>query len=311
MRSLSLLVAITLFLSCSKKNKDSEGGGCAETPYIAPQAYSIPAWHPGGQLFIFNHVPLSGISLSPCYGPKYKFKSDSVGFYIMKKDGTGLTRVKERFYRDATWSPDGNKLLYLEGSNIFIVPFNGTKLDTAQKKLVGNTSPAIYPLFNASSDSIYFCNLTYGASNKSPLYKVALDGTGKTEIKSDEFYELSFGSNKRFYYITNGSEIWSMDQNGNDAKKEITAVAGNPEQRRNPEYYDGKIFYLSGTRLMQSGSNAPLVESNVMDFAISPQGEIIYSQFEYKVSETNKQNGVFWIMNADGSNKRQLTFNNF
>ncbi len=311
MRSLSLLVAIALFLSCSKKNKDSEGAAAPKHPILLHRL--IPSL-PGIRMVSFSSSTMCRFQVSiflPVYGPTYKFKSDSAGFYTMKKDGTGLTRVKERFYRDASWSPDGNKLLYLEGSYIFVVPFDGTKLDTAQKKLIGNASPAIYPLFNASSDSIYFCGLIYGASNQSPLYKVALDGTGKTEIKSGEFYELSFGSNKRFYYITNGREIWSMDQNGNDAKKEIIAETGNPDQRRNPEYYDGKIYYLSGTRLMQSGSNTPLVESNVMDFDISRQGEIIYSQFEYKVSETNKQNGVFWIMNADGSNKRQLTFNNF
>lgn len=309
MRSLSLLVAIALFLSCSKKNKDSEGGGCAELPYIVPQAFSLPAWHPNGQVFVFNHVPISGIDLSPCLGPVYKFKADSAGFYTMIKDGTSLTRVKERFYRDASWSPDGNKLLYLEGSYIFVIPFNGVKLDTAQRKQVATA--AIYPMFNASSDSVYYCSLTSGAGNRSYLYKVAIDGTGKTEIKSDEFYELSFGSNKRFYYITNGREIWSMDQNGTDVKKEIAIEAGNSEQRLNPEYYNGNIYYISGRKLMRSGSNTPLVESNVVDFSISPQGEIIYSQFEYKVSETNKQNGVFWIMNADGSNKRQLTFNNF
>ena len=312
MRALALLMAFALFLSCSKKNKDGEGTGCAETPYIAPQAYSFPAWHPDGNTFVFNYIPISGIETSPCHGLLYRFKIDSVGFYSMKKDRSGLTKIMDQLFRNAAWSPDGSQLTYQQGSRIYMIPFNGSTFDTAARKLVHQDN-TLYgpPFFNASSDSIYFSTIPPGASNQSTLYKIALDGTGKTAIRTAEFHDISFGSNKRFYYFIGGREIWSMDQNGNDVKKELGVQANYYEQRRSPQYYDGNIFYISGNKLMRVGSDEPLIESNVMDFAVSRQGEILYSQFEYRITETNKQNGVLWIMNADGSDKRQLTFNNF
>ena len=156
MRALMLLLSFALFLSCSKKNKDGEGGGCAETPYIAPQAFSFPAWHPDGQIFVFNYVPISGIEISPCRGPMYRFKNDSVGFYSLNKDRTGLTRIMERVFRNATWSPDGSKLAYQEGSRIFMIPFTGSGFDTAARKLVvQDNSMSPYSFFNASSDGFF------------------------------------------------------------------------------------------------------------------------------------------------------------
>ncbi|WP_127126112.1 DUF5050 domain-containing protein [Pseudoflavitalea rhizosphaerae] len=312
MRAPMLLMAFTLFLSCSKNNKDGEGNGCAETPYIAPQAYSFPAWHPDGQIFVFNYVPISGIEISPCHGPMYRFKNDSAGFYSMNQDHTGLTKIMDRVFRNASWSPDGKKILYQEGSRIYMIPFDGVSFDTAARSMVvQDNAMSPFSFFNASSDSVYFRTSPVGASTQSTLYKVSLDGNGKAPIRTGEFYDISFGSDKRFYYLTANREIWSSDQNGQDMKKEVAVETNNNEQRRNPQYHDGHIYFISGSKLMRSGNTVPIVDNYVMDFAVSPGGEILYSQFQYQVSESNKQNGVFWIMNTDGSNKRQLTFNNF
>lgn len=307
MRSLILLAAITLTLACSKKNGDGEGGGCGDSPIMTVQNYFFPSWHPNGNTLVFNYFPVSGISNSPCTGPRLTFKNDSVGLYTMNKDRSGFTRVTEYPYFYSSWSPDGTKLAWQEHGNIYLVPFDGTKLDTLHKQLVISGTFTDFPFFNAAGDSLYVHLYVTG---RITLNKVALNGN-KTALKEGTFREMSLGSNGRLYYIEDNGEIWSMNRDANDQKKEVAYVPGDYDQRRAPQYYNGDLYYVKGNRLVHTGSNTPLVESNVLDFDISSQGEIVYSQFDYKITESNKQNGVLWIMNLDGTNKRQITFNTF
>lgn len=306
MRIVLLLTAAVLIFSCSKKNKDGEGGGCGESPYIPPQAFSGPVWHPGGQIFSFTYLPIAGIKTTPCLSKMYEIKNDSVGQYFMKKDGSSLTKSLAIPFFGAAWSKDGNKFAWIETGNIYVTDFNNSTLAITNKKLIYQGSVTGAPMFNATGDSLYVYTLLSGTY---AIRRVALDASGSIEIKQGNFRELIFGPDNRFYYTNNQMEIWSMDKNGNDARSE---VAADPNQFRvNLRYYDGNIYYVNGGKLLRAGSNTPLVDSKVTSFAISPQGEIIYNQYSEGFVDDNKQNGTFWIMNADGSNKRQLTFNHY
>ena len=45
-------------------------------------------------------------------------------------------------------------------------------------------------------------------------------------------------------------------------------------------------------------------------YDISLTGEIVYGKMDYGLGY-DRQKGTLWIMNSNGSNNRQLTFNNF
>lgn len=307
MRTLLLLMAATFFFSCSKKSKNGEGDGCGESPYIPPTAYSIPIWHPGGQIFAFSYIPIAGIKSTPCRSKIYEIKNDSVGLYFMKKDGSGLTKTNDYPFRGATWSQDGTKFAWIEDGNAYLSDFNAGNLVTSNKKLIFQGTMTGNPIFNGTGDSVYLYTLLQGVP---AIRRVAIDGSGFKEIKQGSFREIILAPNNRLYYTNTPNEIWSVDKNGNDAKLELAATPAN-DFRTSIAYYNGNIYYTTDGKILRTGSNIPLVDSKVTSFGISPQGEIIYNQFDYRVSEDNKQNGTFWIMNADGSNKRQITFNHF
>lgn len=225
----------------------------------------------------------------------------------MKKDGTGLTKTNDFPYRGASWSQDGTKFAWFEDGKAFVSDFNATDLGISNKKLIFQGVLTGNPIFNAAGDSVYVYTSIQGIS---AIRRVAIDASGSTEIKQGKFREVILGSNNRLYYTNIPMEIWSMDNNGNDEKLELAATTNN-DFRTSIAYYNGNIYYTTDGKILRTGSNTPVMDSKVTSFGISPQGEIIYNQFDYRVSEDNKQNGTFWIMNADGSNKRQLTFNHF
>ena len=311
MRVLILPIAVTLLLSCSKKKNKDEVLDCFGFPALPPPAYAFPRWHPNGELFSFNHIPVIGFEQSPCLGLIYKLRYDSAGFYTLHKNGTRLAKVMEYNKWNCSWSLDGSKLMYKDPLGIFAIPFNGNAFDTAARQKINAEPGSEYLFLNEKGDSVYYQTSVPATTGHRMLKVMTLDGSGRKDIRSAEYHDISLASNNRFYYLNGNREIWSMDQNGQDIKQELANAVASYENRSLPKYYDGNIYYMNVRKLMRAGNGTVLLADNIMDFSISSKGEIIYSLFENKITESNKQNGVFWIMNADGSNKRQLTFNNF
>jgi hypothetical protein len=83
--------------------------------------------------------------------------------------------------------------------------------------------------------------------------------------------------------------------------------------RSSPKYYQGKLFFQDiGLLCTSVVEYAPKeLAKPCITYDISVPGEIVYSKMDYDIMKYNKQIGTLWIMNADGSNNRQLTFNNF
>ena len=89
-----LIIASILFISCNKKN--IEDAQCIIPTIVPFQPYSYPVWHPNGQILGFTYTPLKEIGTNgkkPCIYYSYFANSDSTGFYLMNRNGTGLRRV--------------------------------------------------------------------------------------------------------------------------------------------------------------------------------------------------------------------------
>ena len=52
-----------------------------------------------------------------------------------------------------------------------------------------------------------------------------------------------------------------------------------------------------------------LTTDGCIQFSWSPQGKIVYVNYNYK--DIDKTKGTLWIMDADGNNKKNLTYNIF
>lgn len=297
--------------------------GCAFPAIVPPQPYSNPVWHPDAQVLGFNHTPLETIfkiqnGNQPCFWYMYIHKPDSAGFYLMNRDGTGLKRITNYKLSSPSWSPDGKWLAFSLGSQLYKMRYTGSGFDTANIIQLTDHGGNFYPNWNATSDTIFYdsnVNSPVGASFYS-IWKMRSDGTGKTELTQSagigDTRQPFVGLDNRVYflkYISGSAEIFSMNRDGSDQ----TQYSNNGDGARTPKYWQGKLYYEGnqiGVVLAKGAKGVKLV-SPAVTYDISSKGEIVYSKMEWSISIYNKQIGTLWIMNADGTNNRQLTFNNF
>ncbi len=307
-----LFIIATLSFSCKKNKATPE---CAVPTIVPFQPYSDPVWHPNGQLLGFNHTPLVGIATNgtgPCIWYSYLQKADSTGFYLMNKDRTGFKRVTNFAISAPSWSPDGKWIAFSLGPNIYKMPFNGSTFDTTQIIQLTTTGGNFYPSWTANSDTIFFDSNVGTNGQGYYVWKMANDGSGKIGFPNTG-REPHIASDGNVYFVKGVAgqpEIFSMAKDGSN-QKQIT-FNGKNGLRRSPKYWQGKIFYQDiGLWFTSVNGSSIQLDFPCITYDISTNGEIIYSKMDYDITKYNKQIGTLWIMNADGSNNRQLTYNNF
>jgi hypothetical protein len=306
----TLSLATLLSVSCSKKNKEEKlcGDAYGESPRIALQPYLNPQWDPTGNLVAFNHIPVSKLITNTCGLPYFGGKADSAGLYLIKNDGTGFTRVTDRPLEDPKWSPDGKWLAYNRLGEIWLLPFNGTTFDTAAKRKITPTGQNATYAWSPDSDSLYYLNTNTNSVNATfpgKFYRVAVDGSGVTMVGDGAYY---FWVTSDRIYFNQVRDIFSTKKDGSDKQQHTTGS----DYKYFVSVHNGIIYFESNMSSLWSvnpGNSPVQLDEGVHTYDVSSTGEIVYGKFRVNTDEINAQNGTLWIMNADGSNKRQLTFN--
>jgi Tol biopolymer transport system component len=321
MRQITLLLFLATFILLGCKKEKTPDNGCIFPAITFLPPYSDPVWHPNGQLLGFNYTPLAGIGsngVAPCIWYSYYAKQDSSGFYIMNKDGTGRKRITNFNLFAPAWTPDGNWIAFSLGSQIYKMRFTGTGFDTANIVQLTNNGGNFHPSWTADSDTIYFdsnVDAPVGTAFYS-IWKMSSDGGGKTRITQSagigDTRQPSVAASNLIYF-TKGAlgqpEIFSMNKDGsNQIQVTFNGQNGN---RQTPKFWQGNLFYTDGATLRVvniNGADSKLI-TPCITYDISVNGEIVYGKFDYGALINGL--GILWIMNSDGTNNRQLTFNNF
>jgi Tol biopolymer transport system component len=324
---LLLLLGAVIYLSSSCK-KHNDCSSLATTP-ICP--YTDPIWHPTGKVIGFNHIPVktettigSGCNMYQEYG----YKLDSAGFWLVNADGTNQRRVLPYTLVTPSWSADGKWLTFANGGDIFKMPFDGQKLDTTTVVRITSTGNNYSPSWNYQSLKMAYgktvCNgpgscgiWLYDSMNAIAPYQFLVPYAAEPNWyhTTDTFlYYTAFLSNRGEML---GDTLWTY--NLPSRQKQLLKVISTPYVdnrmfQTSPD--DSKIAFISdvNTRgvlicsINIDGSNfKELTSTSTKGFTWSSDGRIVYVNFDY--STVSKISGTLWIMNADGSGKTQLTYN--
>jgi Tol biopolymer transport system component len=122
-----------------------------------------PSWSPDGKTIAYVAVspPTSDVP--------------GTGVYTIKDDGSVNTRVSDIAAYDATWSPDGTKLLLLASDGIYLLAMNGGK----PLRLSNRSDRPLDAVFTPDGQKVMFRSNLEGDWG---LYTIDLEGKNRTRI---------------------------------------------------------------------------------------------------------------------------------
>jgi TolB protein len=317
-----LLIAIVALSSCEKEFV------CVTYHVDAEPPYFDPVWHPSGEIIGFNHRPIKAIRYNsdiPCGEPEYSYSGNSAGFYIINSDGTGKRRVLPYFLQTPAWSPTGDYIAFVSGAQIFKMPFDGEKFDTTAIEQLTFEGRNFFPSWSPDGEWIAYDNTDCGKSNNPGMPPNScgifiMDKIGKEKRLVARGRMPDWNNNEEILYKGLGNKIYTIDLNDSTVinlttkdDKDVVISFGKPAfspgydliAYRSFDYQERKTF------LNIFSLDYQYIEKltyPVSDFSWSPDGDIIYLNFDYTIDE---EKGTLWIIDPQAKAKRQLTYNDY
>jgi Tol biopolymer transport system component len=323
MRINCLLALVFLLVTC--KN-ESDNKGCPHYELFVESPYNDPIWHPSGEIIGFNHVPIKEINYINGYDcphqAEYIFEQDSAGFWLINADGSNQRRVLPYMLECPAWSPDGKWIAFSSSAQICIMPFDGEQFDTTAIIQLTFGGRNFFPSWSPDGEWIAYDSDSESLTGLKFIWKMRNNGLSKRCIAytpdKGETRMPSWGSDfsivhQRYTGIIN-PELFKMDSSGNN----VIQLTRNGYLEEYPRFSTDSQYVVFISRNGESGlwemdiltkETIQLTTDGCMSFSISPNGEIVYTNYDYSRIDLNK--GTLWIMSADGNEKRQLTRNNF
>lgn len=325
MRKFIILILISIVISCNEDNDTKLL--CPPYDIVPSSPYKEPIWHPGGKVIGFNHIPIKEIIYDHGYDcPRqatYQYEEDSAGFWLINKDGTNKRRILPYYLFSPRWSPDGKWIAFMKNANIYKMPFDGETFDTTSIIQLSANGRNFFPAWSPDGQRIAYDNTDCGSAtipipkNSCGVLIIDANGANKKFIGKGRMPYWSNSNEYLFIYGTKHNLITGESSKFFDTnEKNITIYTPPLFSPTNTiigfigNYTNRQTQYLKLFTITPEGTELKTItDMNIMDFSWSPEGNIVY--LNYDQSRIDEINGTLWIMEANGANQKQLTFNSF
>ena len=242
-------------------------------------------------------------------------------FWVYSLTGGGARRLGNVTGHEAVWSPDGQHLLLVKGSTLYITDANGGP----GKELATVKGTPYYPKYSPDGKRVRF-SVGETLSNTSTIWEVNSDGTGLHEWLPDWHAVTSkccgnWSNDGRYYFFqasgnssANAGDLYTASEStGRSDKKRsdppVKLTEGSISFSRPVFAADNKTMWTLGlnTRVAVV-SYDPATGSYVPYLAGISATDLDFSSDGQWVAFVSVPEGTLWRCKTDGSERRQLTF---
>lgn len=287
---------------CHKDPQASEG------EYIVDNQDNWPAWSPDGQTIAYTHFD-TDLQLYDSLG-KYQI-------WLINPDGTNKRYVTAGLTPD--WSPDSQWLTYSNYALIHKIKVDGSGYQRLTENQDGRHE-SYRPSWSPKGGKILFQIpiVAFGG-----IWMMNTDGSGKKNLMSNAEHPSWFDDGRRFVLTQNTGSRWQIciyDTNGTSIDTILSFSHDYAMSIQNPFVSpdQSKVLFTMGTIPTQRaiiytvnmhGSDlTALTPEGGEGASWSPDGQFICYSHSRRLYTEHIFEHKIWIMDSDGSNKRQLTF---
>jgi Tol biopolymer transport system component len=226
--------------------------------------------------------------------------------------GGSPRRLGEAIGQAAAWSPDGQRIVYAEGNDLFLAKSDGSE----PHKLVSAPDRIQYPAWSPDGTLIRF---NVGALTLTgPLYQISVDRTNLHLLlpgwhtPPDENCDR-WTADGKYFVFKSGTNIWALAEKGNLFGREDSQpvqLTSGPMSFFTPlPSKDGKKLFVVGALARGELTRYDTRSAEFVPFLSGISADSVsFSKDGQWVAYVSFPEGTLWKSKLDGSQRIQLTY---